>query len=381
MKDIDFDELDRAVSSVLGQDKPVKVKDSPAENVVVTKAPETKNEIQTPEAKLDVSTSTITLNPRPKTTGFRPSGPSLATSRRGKFMDVMHQSVQTQAPSQKPIVDTTPKHELIKLEPSKDLEKASKEDASENKVAPVVTVSTVEHSAEPIAIVDESNALIGAEPVPVDTEVSKTSDESDDKKSVEEKEQEKEEPTSKAEDSEKAVHPNKLEDDLADLSIDDALAPSNASLSSSPPQESPFLADTKVEKRPLGGGSGTNDNDNELAGYGSVGTPEKNDFQSPPTIPVPRELEDDIVKVEAAQNEQDQSVTSSPFAANVATAAEPRDDGRVDGHPLFDTSTYHEPIAAVHHGGMPGWAKWLIGLLLCLAVGAGVGYFLFTAGL
>ncbi|MEO5499055.1 MAG: hypothetical protein ABIR46_00985, partial [Candidatus Saccharimonadales bacterium] len=109
--------------------------------------------------------------------------------------------------------------------------------------------------------------------------------------------------------------------------------------------------------------------------------PGKKDMQSTPVVPVPRELEDDIVKVEAAQNEQEQTETSSPFAAHVAASAKPNDDGRVDGHPLFDTSTYHEPIAAVHHGGISGWAKWLIGLMLCLAAGVGVGYFLFTAGL
>jgi hypothetical protein len=106
-------------------------------------------------------------------------------------------------------------------------------------------------------------------------------------------------------------------------------------------------------------------------------------MQAAPAAALPRELQPDVVGVESVQAteaEEPSSPQAAPFATNVGPAAV-SDDGRVEGHPLFDTSTYHEPIAAVPHKALPGWAMWAIGLAACLAVGAGVGYFLFTAGL
>lgn len=381
MKDIDFDELDRAVSSVLGQDKPVQAKTT-SDKVVDSNTPKKTDNVQASETDTTVSTNAITINPRPKTTGIRPSGPSLATARRGKFMDFTHQSVQTQ--SAKPASEQAPKRDMVTLEPSKALiassEKA-KQEPSEEPVESAETTSIVEHTAEPTATLDESNALIGAEPAPATADLLESPPVSDQERSPEKEDQiEQKEVTEEFDRDElKPEKPSKIEDDLKELSIEDVPV-ANSSLSSSVPQESPFLADTKVEKRPLGGSAEEVGKEDDLAGYG-IGTYEKKDAQSTPVVPGPRELEDDIVRVEAAQNEQDQTETGSPLTANVAASAEPTNDGRVDGHPLFDTSTYHEPISAVHKDGMPGWAKWLIGLMLCLALGAGVGYFLFTAGL
>ncbi len=381
MKDIDFDELDRAVSSVLSKDKPV-ITETASENVVVESVSK-KDDAKSPaQSDAPAEINAIITNPRPKTAAARPSGPSLATARRGKFMDMMHQPVQTKPSSLKPAAEPVVKKEIVTLEPSKELQnetKAAQTEAAAETSEPVVTVSPVEHTSEPTASLDDSNTPIGAEPTLIDQSSVPSSDEAPT--------QAADVPTSEKKDVKAGTENESKDEDSADATEDqlDALSleespAASSSLSTSVPQESPFLADTKVEKRPLGGSQDSEENQNDLAGYG-LDTYEKKDVQSAPVVPVPRELEDDIVKVEAAQNEQDQALAGSPFAANVAASAEPNDDGRVDGHPLFDTSTYHEPIAAVHHDGMPGWAKWLIGLMVCLALGAGVGYFLFTAGL
>jgi hypothetical protein len=139
------------------------------------------------------------------------------------------------------------------------------------------------------------------------------------------------------------------------------------------PQPTPFLADAQVDKRPLGAFG-----EAESTEAPASEAPAAVDTQAAPTVPLPRELQPDVVEVESSAQETEVQPVAAPATESKPTAA---DDGRVEGHPLFDTSTYHEPITAVQGKGMPAWAKWLIGLLVCLALGAGVGYFLFTAGL
>lgn len=357
MKDIDFDELDRAVSSVLGQ------KDSPALNE------------STPEA-VEVSSNSAVTTPKV-------SSP-LAQKRRGRFMDVMHPAAttkptETPSPTRKsPVLEPLlPEHteSTVVIEPS---EPPQSTEASEPTKAgkpskdKLPNDSTVDHLAEPIASLDESSALIGAEPAPVENgpTVLPTPDTS----------------TSSAVDSQNNVEELAKTPEDSESTTDDPLAGeapailAGSSLSDSIPQTSPFLTDTKVDKRPLVGSADESDTS-------SLGNTEREanhptgETQTAPTVPLPRELQPDVVEVESAQENADEAVSVSPFAANVDAAPDTANDGRVEGHPLFDTSTYHEPIIAVHDSTFPTWAKWLIGLAGCLVVGAGVGYFLFTAGL
>ena len=86
MKDIDFDELDRAVSSVLGQ------QGSKDEGTITAQAAETTTvttETTAEAAANDASAVAGTEMPAPQ--GTTPATP-LAVKRRGKFMDVMHPS-------------------------------------------------------------------------------------------------------------------------------------------------------------------------------------------------------------------------------------------------------------------------------------------------
>lgn len=386
MKDIDFDELDRAVSSVLGQGS--SKDDSVNEPATEPMASDEKTENQ-PEKNTD-SGDEPSVTPAPA-----PPAPSLATKRRGKFMDVMHPSADMNpaAASPKsprtiaPLTPVTPTAEAPEAEP-KPVEEPT----------PIV-----EHPTEPTASLDESHSLIGAEPAPVESMLPEHVESSEVEDSTLDAVVDTEEQTEKSddvatvlsddEDSEKptaslyvdpigaaSTEPDASETPVAEESVSDLVE----SQDESPAQPTPFLTDTKVDKRPLGAFGET-----ESAAIGGVDeamstTPAAvtpTDTQGAPTVPLPRELQPDVVGVESTQESDTVQATSELAATLASGTTTPHDDGRVEGHPLFDTSTYHEPIAAVHGNGMPGWAKWLIGLLVCLALGAGVGYFLFTAGL
>jgi hypothetical protein len=374
VKDIDFDELDRAVSSVLGQKSPHD------EDTVTTQA------VSAEESAEATETSMSSDAPTPRTTS---STPPLAIKRRGKFMDVMHPSADmTSATPAAPVAQ--PMRTSPQLKP---LTNDLTPEASDEEPATDVL-------AEPTAEVDESHALIGAEPAPVENllpehvadetdevtaseaPVTPTHDETtttpdaEGDSSTDEK-TETSEPETETEPTEPVkslyVDPLELAAPKEEAVPEEEVIPEVASTTE--PTVTPFLTDTKVDKRPLGAfgeAEGAAPADTDTSEQAPV------DTQSSPAVPLPRELQPDVVQVESAALETE-AAPAAPFATSVKSAD--TDDGRVEGHPLFDTSTYHEPIAAVHGAGMPGWVKWLIGLLVCLALGAGVGYFLFTAGL
>lgn len=375
MKDIDFDELDRAVSSVLGQKTPT-AQDAPSgENAIVPKTESQSTVTSTPprddtSARVEPVASLPTASSPTSTSNPVPSVP-LAVKRRGRFMDMVHPSASMS--SVKPsLVKPLPSHRIPDLKPSAPVEEKAPEPVA---VEPPV-VSTVEHKAEPIAAVDESQALIGAEPMPLDdgshTLPATTEEPNLDPLASFTVPDEADKPKSTSSDIEEPVdsHDEKPANESSEQSEGDPQV--NSSLASSVPQMTPFLADTKVEKRPLGG---------FVDGDAIAAPPIVSDAQNPPAVPLPRELQSDVMKVEADQSMASvETPSAAPFATSVEAAPEP-DDDRVEGHPLFDTSTYHEPIAAVPRKSMPAWLKWMLGLLVCLAIGAGVGYFLFTTGL
>ena len=391
MKDIDFDELDRAVSSVLGQQGPSGdgVVTSQAVSTVAEEpvkasdvVPDAQNPVQAPAA------------PQPAV-----STTPLAIKRRGKFMDMVHPSADmTSGAPAAPV--KSPRTSPVLQPLSSDV---SPEVPEQNGVSLAATESTAE--------LDESQALIGAEPVSVEsllpehvsdadvvtdetveavnTEVDKEdlSNESettaDESVATEQPEQEV------ATESKQSLYVDPLElaaaeeQPQAEESIEATSVAVPPVTTTTDQAATPFLTDAQVDKRPLGafgeteGATTAGEEAVATSSEPSVQTEVPVDSQASPAVPLPRELQPDVVEVESSAQEPE---TSPVPLTSGAKTNEPQ-DGRVEGHPLFDTSTYHEPITAVRGKGMPGWAKWLICLLVCLALGAGVGYFLFTAGL
>ena len=153
MKDIDFDELDRAVSSVLGQQSPKQ--DDTDTNAVQTVAP------QEPTASAESSSAEAVAPVEVSSEQAPASTTPLAVKRRGKFMDVMHPSADMSS-STAQATSTRPTRTSPVLQPlSSDV--APEMPAQDTPVAPAET-----EVIEPTAELDESHALIGAEPAPVE---------------------------------------------------------------------------------------------------------------------------------------------------------------------------------------------------------------------
>jgi len=367
VKDIDFDELDRAVSSVLDQ-KPTAVIPEAAQPIGVVTEPaaatDTPAPVEVKTAQAEVLPPADVLAPapvRPVSDAPAVSAP-LAVKRRGKFMDVMHPSADMN-PGTSASAPAIPPHKTTLVTPLN-------QNVSEEPKPPQVTAPDVPDAPA----VEPSLVPAPVETKPLDLPETKPSEKPDDDMpelltaTVEDTH---EDSKGSFPSSDGYVDPL----DMPDHSLTPETKPETEATPVVDPtsQQTPFLADTKVDKRPLGA-------------FGDPETPlEKtdNEDKSPDaatpdapaetlTVPLPRELQADVVQVESVQ-EKDDSHVSSPATAHAT-------DGRVEGHPLFDTSTYHEPIAAVHKS-KPVWVWWLVGLSVCLVIGAGVGYFLFTAGL
>lgn len=160
------------------------------------------------------------------------------------------------------------------------------------------------------------------------------------------------------------------------------------------PLESPFLADAKVEKRPLG------------AFADSIATPAADEPQLPDEAPssdndrpietdtpLPAELQDNLLSIES--NEDTASVATEtapvtpafPPAAPVASPdvqisiaqqyVEQPSTGDKPAGSIFDVDSYHKPIAHPKKH-KSGWmvALWIV-LLLILGVGAGAGFYFY----
>jgi hypothetical protein len=388
VKDIDFDELDRAVSSVLGQQTQATPPDEQVTDTGVnaaTVAPMTDEAAQNSEkaapSEVPVTTDETTdddgkatddkMSESTSSEEIPVSHPApLAAKRRGKFMDVMHPSHDMTPNTPSPF---TPKRKtLAPLTPT-----VTPQEVPETKPTadePSVDVSASDTAQEITAATSEPATAVGVEneqpqkPNSLYVDPLELAPKSD---------------TSNEGDTPESSQP---ESDVSAESSTDTSSPAPE------PITTPFLNDAQVEKRPLGAfgdtdatpisvntgdtAVSTTASDETLSQVETPGVPAAgvtNDTtQTAPTVPLPRELQPDVVQVETIQDD-----TQMPETAAIDT----KTADVSEGHPLFDTSTYHEPTAAKQGKKTPGWVLWLIGLLACLAIGGGVGYFLFTAGL
>lgn len=283
MKDIDFDELDRAVNSLIN--KPTS--DSGANNQPTPAGP---------VASSPVPVST-TPSVAPVTTTASPAAPSVSSSpadkrSSGRFMDVVHPSSDMRpAPPAK-----VPTREGMTINPTP--------------VEPV-TPSTV------VAPTEKSW------PDPIDLH------------EVAQKPQ-----------------PN-----------------TDATMSAPPAQDSPFLSNAKVEKRPLGAFSDT------PQPTGASATPEttpadKTDRSDHPIgtdTPLPAELQNDLLSVED-NDAHNPSAVPAPVTEQY-TEQPSTSKGQTDA--IFNTEAYHKPLAHPKKR-KSGWliVMWIFVLLV---VGAGSG--------
>lgn len=321
MSDIDFEELDQAVSNIMSNVDTTKRNSSldDPEDIVVTLGDDTLEVQSPPESAVTEPQTSAELAVEAPVVAAAVAAPALAMKRRGQFMDVMHPSSD---------MKTT---KLVKREGLAIV-------AAPNDVAPVApTVAAV----SPTPIVEEL-------PVPEESEYDSSTQES--------------------------------------------------------PLVSPFLPDTKPEKRPLGGAT-----DTAAAREAAVGTELPGELTTDPSV-LPEELTTDIMAIEStvstaiepitvpeavepvepqpvkndASAEQVAEVSDEPIAVPAGGSiaqqySEAPSSGDQTNGSIYDTTNYHQPIeSAAPVKKKSSVVKWIlisIGLLL-LGAGGGVVYFL-----
>ncbi len=334
MKDINFDELDQAVSSALASDA------KPAE----------------PAPSTDVPVAVTNRSSEVSASSSRPSI-TLASStprRAGRFMDMVHNSSDMKTPPSgrnskriAPIsTNVTPDSDLSPAVPSTDDEEGVARPTLDT-IQPAKQTDTV---SDPNADSQWPDPLDIEEPIVPDTD-------STDKDNVE---------------PEPASLPT-TEDD---------------SESAAATPQTPFLADTKVDKRPLGGFAEDTASPPTIS---ETKVPDDVEASTEVSQNLPRELEADVVAVEANESSVDQSpvlspqppiVTEDPVPASSSipqqyhTSDTTPDDNT---HSVFDTTAYHQPLIPAKTKRSHKWI-WIMIAVSLLAVGAVLGALWFLAG-
>lgn len=357
MDDINFDELDKAVNSVLKQGEHAAKADSPVETPVVDVPP-------APEVGVD--------EPKPAEKQVERA----SQKRRGQFMDMVHPSSDMikPAPTQTRRQGTT----LQPLDPS--IVEAKQHEDKKNE-------ELVTTQKEPIesATTHEEPSMKSEWPDPLDVMEQAGKEKQEERPSVHSEE------VAGSQDSETlAVQPDVVAEKETETPDD-----------TQEPAATPFINGSGLEKRPLGaftdpasseeptemGEDVTNEQEPVVPSQENV------DSNELPAVPqVPQELAPEVVSVEsddpltmanrevAADEEHEGSAVpeATGMAASIsqqyAHTEEPTDG---QDHPVFDTKEYHQPLVPPtkrHHTGL---VVTLVIILLGL-LGAGAWYAIFV---
>jgi hypothetical protein len=357
MKDLDFDELDQAVSSVLGNDTSDEKQDARPDTTAGGAA---RAVMPTPV------TPAVTLARTAPTTPTPVASP--AVRRRGQFLDMVHPSADMT--SRSPVAPTARRHispvsKDISASPTSEerAEKSAAMTTAESEPTPTITPAIPEEISTPstTSAAPATEADATADPVKKDVA---WPDPLDLTSTLEEPAVSAEEPVvAEVETPEIAMPEPKAE----------AVSPETSS--------TPFVTDAKVDKRPLGA-------------FGLAEAPvepippAKSDLdeQRPPDV-TPPELQPDVVSVEAADKEfaPEEPGSETPASSGLSQSIPqqyhtPADAPDQTPHPIFDTNEYHQPLLpATHPKKKRGWLIVII-IVALLVVGSALGYFAFVAG-
>lgn len=410
MKELDFDELDRAVNSLMtnASKTPPPPKKDTEQTLIIT--PTIKGDDTPSLDTLDTKVSQITGQPaqksdEPLSTATPTAAPaarstvSSVAARRGRFMDMVRPGA-TQPTATTP---TPVSRQGIAIEPTRPLV---------NDIIPTTG------SAKPDVVAAPAKAEEPVATAQIHTDI---------------------EPDTSGNNSEWPDPLDMANSVKKDTSSSTVSKPSG-SIFGDEPLSSPFLPDTRVEKRPLGGVQTTPD-----AAVEPQDTPQKNDEKDvskqlpadPAKIaedtPLPEELSGDVMALESDantmaipvssekaavvanqldalktdENDKDTTSDSDMSVAEVPTPAksiaketsgepavqpivptgpisipqqyrEEPSTGDKESGAIYDTDTYHQPLAHPKKK-KSGW-MWVIWIVLFLAVGAAGGAALFFLG-
>lgn len=345
MKDLDFDELDQAVSSVLSNGSDESKKDEQPVAADTASAPESK---PAPASVAPDPVVPVGTKPAPAV--------SPAVKRRGQFLDMVHPSADmTSKPS---MPKATTRTRLAPVSKDLSVETADKKEAPES-------VEAVEPAKPESKVETKPEATPEPKPAPV-LEESGPDEKSD------------------------IAWPDPL--DLAPQDSDDKTDDTDQKAETMPetddtPATTPFVTDAKVDKRPLGAFGAVEAAAATTEPLEPVVEKPIVDEQKNPE-PTPPELQPDVVSVEAAaereftgndaeSHEKPTAHLSESIPQQYKTPAHTPD---ATPHPVFDTQEYHQPLLPAH--GQRKGHGWLVVLIivLLLVIGAALGYFAFVAG-
>lgn len=396
MSDIDFDELDKAVNTLMGdvpKVEPVKTDDIKTLTINSTLSDNATHSLAKLESTLAVVNGVTTL-PTAQTPVAnrvsRPTATSLASRRTGRFMDVVHPSADMKT------VNKTPSRQGVSVEPAKQLPieqpvKQSSDHQSVENITPQSDRDNVVADISSSAVSAERDSATNDWPDPIDMSGYEP------------------EPVTAAElpaEPEPVVTPQAPTESIDMPTYEDPQ-----------PLTSPFITDAKVEKRPLGGAPaeepgrapvlGVLAQEDELAGSTD---PSDQLPATPPEVEVqlPPELQSDLMAIEAAgelpaassstsksesapggvvQQLGTQSTserpsepvsaagpTSIPQQYNEAPSTSDESNGSI-----YDTASYHQPLA--HPAKAKSSWLWVIWILLLLIVGGGGAVALYFIGI
>jgi len=386
MTDIDFDALDKAVNSLMSDANVAKNNDTSPEGVLqrpvpVAAANPTPAGSSGPSVASEPPTPVSQSNATPQ-----PQSTPLAVKRRGQFMDIVPPAKSAPMPvSRQGVTLEAPKSTLEAPRPSTSPEVVAPTQAPVSMSDPIESTLTQldKETTEPL-----NTSLPATEPAEITEEPSTTSPASS--------------TPELSSQGTSLIMSNATSYSQEDEEVPSEVVAEVAKNSTEEPLSSPFLADAKVEKRPLGSPVSAADDAEVAATEPSSNDPVEtpNDAidystdqpQIKPTV-LPEELQQDVASLEAApvttpvvdhEDEIPQPSTPEPVAAGGSIAqqyAEQPSTGDQTSGAIFDTATYHAATDVAVPAKKSSKVVWIIVwilALLCVGAAAGAGYFFFT---
>lgn len=433
MTELDFDELDKAVNNLMTEvdtSSPTPSSSDEAPENVVT-IPST----STPPAAVPVSAPASATPATTQPEAISTASPSLATKRRGQFMDVVHPSSNMAKPTPKVRREATvvaPSSDMLTPEPAAEPVDGQpvEEPANEVPNPAMIHIEPLEATGSPGSQTDPITTPDPIEPEgqqpteldnSTDTQMSAEADavstESSDSQAIDLSEVDGAPTTDDSSDAE----PSSDSEPEADVQPE----PEEKPLSS------PFLPDAKVEKRPLGGipveiaeeaeptpdtaQADTSTTDTESLARDGETTAEENsadketpseevssdDADAPAPAPsevkkpLPEELNGEILALESSTTgEGEDAKDPAESTEMIAVESQPATGGptsiprQYDEQPssgdqsngsIYDTDSYHQPLAHPEKH-KSSWGM-IIAIIVLLIVGAlgGAAYFYFAS--
>lgn len=343
MKDIDFDELDKAVNSLMATTRPSQPEQESKAETVIDVPVSSSTPVSTPEPQPAAVVKPVEPTPVAVT---RPTPAAAPAVRRGRFMDMVQTS--SAQPSRTPAVATaSPSREGLAITPRSEA------------VVPVATIAPAPDVTE-TQPVDEPKKPVSFDTMPDPLDMATAG---------------AEEPAAQ------------------DVPTPEPV--STTSMTSPDPSESPFLSDAKVEKRPLNPSLGHDfeqpAKEDSVPAVESVSVEQDTKGEDePPVNPQVPELSSDLVAIEsgtaveatqavdtAVAAEQVEPPSTPLGATSIAQQYKSKESSGDQSHAaIYDASQYPEPLSHPAKS-KSGWL-WVLWVIVLLGIGAGGAVLLYV---